>query len=203
MKRIQLIISALYLTGVVFLYGCGDKLEGTFYLSPEAKKYMIDTTVTSFKMVDNNGITEEFFVDGSVWYTTHHYFDEWGVDGKASGETYAIAYNSSLNNFFFTFVLRAGIDYSELEMEWNRKDMVLYNFKTKTVVQEPKPKIGFFDTLTVKGIEYKNIIELDYSNVNGTDDNTPLKTFISGEKGLIKIELKNNITLERIAENTQ
>jgi hypothetical protein len=69
-------------------------------------------------------------MDRNIWYTIHHYFSEWGTDGKASGETFGVAYYSD--------------------------------------------------------------------NKNAIDMNTPVKTYISGEKGLIKFIRKDNIIFERV-----
>ncbi len=66
------------------------------------------------------------------------------------------------------------------------------------------PEILFYDSLTVKGVTYRNMIEIDYSGkINEIDDFTPVKTFISGEKGLVKFIRKDGITLERISTITE
>ncbi len=98
---------------------CGGDLEGIFYLSDEARRYMIDTTIRSFHMVDNLGMTEAFYMDEWIWYRTHHYFSEWGSDGDAYGEAFGVAYLSSVNDYAFMFVLRAQVGYTEMEIEWN------------------------------------------------------------------------------------
>lgn len=178
---------------------CGGDLKGTFYISDEARKYQIDTTITSIKFIDNYGISEEFYLDQNVWYASHHYFSEWGSDGEAWGETYGVAYNSSVNRFFFMFVLRADVENTDIELEWNQKDRLVYNFSTKNVESDVKATVHFYDTLSVRGIKYYNIIEIDYTEtINEIDKDTPVKTYISGNKGLIKIQRKDNINLERI-----
>lgn len=200
MKHIRLTIKIIVAFIILIICNnCGEDLKGTFYLSDEARKYQIDTTITSIKLIDNFGISEEFYLDQNIWYKTHHYFSEWGTDGDAWGEAYGVAYNSTVNGFFFMFVLRADVENTDLEIEWNQKDKLVYNFKTKTVEYGVKAKISFFDTLTVKGIKYHNIIEVDYTDkINEIDNDTPVKTYISGNKGLIKIIRKDNIIFERI-----
>ncbi len=199
MKHIQLtnkliLISALSL----LLNSCGD-IKGVFNISSDARKYQIDTTITTLKFVDNYGISEEFFMDQDVWYKTHHYYSEWGSDGDAWGESYGAAYSSTVNGFFFMFGLRATVENTELEIEWNQKDRLVYNFRTKTVEYGVDAKINFYDTLTVRGIQYKDIIEVDYTEkINEIDKDTPVKTYISGNKGLIRFERKDNVILERI-----
>uniref|UniRef100_UPI0032169DAA hypothetical protein n=1 Tax=uncultured Draconibacterium sp. TaxID=1573823 RepID=UPI0032169DAA len=197
MKHTQLIINAFFFIALVFFSSCGDKIKETFYLTDEAKRYQIDTTITSFNMVDNYGITEEFYVDESIWYTTHHYFSNYG--NGITDETFGIAYFSSLNDYSFMFVLRADIEDTDLEVEWNQKDRLVYNFGTQEVESEIMGEVSFYDTLTVKGVKYENIIEIDYSKVkNKIDTDTPVKTYISGDKGLIKFIRKDNITMERV-----
>ncbi len=200
MKRFRLLTSAAALMGTLTLaLSCGDKIVGTFYLSEEALKYEIDTTITSFRMVDNHGITEEFYLHSDSWGTSYKYFHEWGVDGNAFGETFYVKYLSVLNDFCMTYVLRADVDYSELEVEWGYKDFIRYNFKDKKVVFGTKAKVKFYDSLWVKDHTYGRIIEIDYTDVQDKiSEDTPVKTFISGERGLIKFTLKSGVTFERI-----
>ncbi len=198
MKHTQFTINnALFLLTIVFFSSCGEKIEGTFYLTDEAKKYQIDTTITSFNMVDNYGITEEFYVDKNIWYTTHHYFSNYG--NGVTDEIFGIAYYSSLNDYSFMFVLRPDLEGTDLEVEWNQRDLLEYNFGTKKVESGTVAEVSFYDTLTVRGVKYNNIIEIDYSNTkNEIDADTPVKTYISGDMGLIKFIRKDNITMERI-----
>ncbi len=104
MKPIQLISSVFVLFAIIVFYGCeGDKIEGTFYLSDQARKYQIDTAM-SFKMIDNHGITEDFYIDKYIWYSTHHFFSDYG--NGIIDETFGVAYYSSINNYSFMYVLR-------------------------------------------------------------------------------------------------
>lgn len=200
MKRIRLLINTSALIGILALaLSCGDKIVGTFYLSEEALNYEIDTTITSFRMVDNYGITEEFYLHSDSWGTNYKYLHEWGVDGNAFGETFYVKYYSVLNDFSMTYVLMADVDHSELEVEWGYKDFVRYNFDKKKVVHGTKAKVMFYDSLRVKDNTYGRIIEIDYTDVKDKiSEDTPVRTFISGERGLIKFTLKSGITFERI-----
>jgi hypothetical protein len=200
MKHIQLTIKLISVFILpILLNSCGGDLEGTFYISDEARKYQIDTTITKMQFVDNFGISEEFYIDQNIWYITHHYYSEWGTDGEAWGETFGVAYNSTVNGFFFMFVLRADVENTDLEIEWNQRDRLVYNFGTKAIESGVNANIKFYDTLTVRGIKYQDIIEIDYTEkINEIDNDTPVKTYISGNKGLIKFERKDKIILERI-----
>lgn len=200
MKALHSINKLIFSLFIVLLFSkCGGDIEGTFYLSEEARKYQIDTSILSVRLIDNYGISEEFYMDQNIWYTTHNYFSEWGVDGKAWGETYGVAYHSSVNRFFFMFVLRADVEHTDLEIEWNQKDRTVFNFATKKTESGVRGRISLYDSLTVRGIRYYNIIELDYSErIDEIDDDTPVKTYISGDKGLLKFIRKDNIVLERV-----
>ena len=57
MKHIQLTIKLISVFILpILLNSCGGDLEGTFYISDEARKYQIDTTITKMQFVDNFGI---------------------------------------------------------------------------------------------------------------------------------------------------
>lgn len=201
MKHIQLRINILvfsFVASVLIFPSCGDDIEGTYKISGEALKYKTDTTVFSFQMIDSYGITEEFYMDTQIWYVTHNYFSEWGE--KAYYETFGIAYGSVVNNYFFMFVMRAQETSTELEVEWNQKDLMNYDFGTRMMEFEPGGmKISFYDTLQVRGVTYHDIIEIDYSaSRNEIDKNTPVKTWIAGKEGLIKFERKDGVVSERL-----
>ncbi|PCH73160.1 MAG: hypothetical protein COB98_10985 [Flavobacteriaceae bacterium] len=172
-------------------------MDKTFYLSDEAVKYQIDTTITSFKMRDNHGMTEDFYLNEGAWYKIHH-----SVSGYGNGiydESFGVAYSATLNNYFFMFVLRGNEEGSDLEVEWNQKDILRYNFGSKKNISGIPAKVSFYDTLRVQGVLYHKIIEIDYSkHRDKIDYNTPVKTYISGEKGLIKFEKRNNVIVERV-----
>jgi len=182
MRPIALISRVIFFFFLLVLFNsCGEDITGTFYFSDEARKYQIDTTITSFKMIDNHGITDEFVMDKYNWYQTHHYFSQWGTHGDASGETYGIAYNSVLNSYMFMYVLRADVDYTSLEIEWNQKDHFVYDFSSRKVISGIVPLVSFYDSLLVRGVWFRNIIDIDYSGkVNEIDKDTPVRTYISG-----------------------
>ncbi len=145
-------------------------------------------------------MSETFYMDKDTWYVRHHYFSEWGTDGEAFGETFGVAYISTVNRFLFMFVLRADVEYTELDMEWNHKDRLVYNFADKSIENGVPARVKFYDTLTVRGVEYQDIIEIDYTNkINEIDIDTPVRYYISGSKGLIKFERKDGVILERVA----
>ncbi len=200
MKHIQLIIKLSFVfIAITLLTHCGEKIKGTFYISDEAKKYQIDTTITNIKFVDNNGISETFYMATDSWNSPHHYFSEWGVDGEAWGETFMVEYYSTVNRFFLSFALRADVETTNLEVVWNQTERLNYNFAEKTIENGIEAKVKLYDTLTVNGIKYKDIIEIDYTDkINEISNDTPVKTYISGNKGLIKFERKDKIILKRI-----
>lgn len=198
-KPFQLIIKYLIFPLLIFLVGCGgENPEGVYYFSDDARNYQFDT-VNSFKMIDNHGITEQFYVDNYSWYPRHYFFDQFG---GMYCETFGIAYHSALNDFFFFYLIRAEIDYTGLRVEWNQKDALIYNFNEKKITSTAiVPAIQFYDSLLVRDVIYSHIIEIDYTdNIDLIDENTPVKTYISGDKGLIKFIRKDEIIAERIPE---
>jgi hypothetical protein len=198
-KPFQLIIKCMVFPLLISLVSCGtDNPEGVYYFSDDARNYQFDT-VNSFQMIDNLGITEQFYVDNYTWYPRHYFFDQFG---GLYCETFGIAYHSVLNDFFFLYLLKAEMDFTGLRVEWNQKDAVIYNFdENKIISTEIVPDVRFYDSLLVKDVIYSNIIEIDYTdNIGLIDENTPVKTYISGDKGLVKFIRKDGIIAERVPE---
>lgn len=194
-------ISGLLLLSLFLFSACGRHCDSRdrFYFTPEDLKYQPDTTGYPFKMVDNHGITEEFYVDRTNFYPDHHYFSILGNECDPVSETFGIAYHSTVNDYFISMVMRAGIPSASLEIDWNLRNWFTYDFGTAKVIDGIAPEIYFYDSLTVRGKTYYKIIEIDYTGkINQIDANTPVKTYISGNEGLIKFIRKDNITLERI-----
>lgn len=190
MKLIQYLIK-LFIT--FFLICCvPDEPQGTFELSKEANKFKIDTTVTSFKMIDNNGITEEFYITN-----TYTYFHEPWENGLF--EHYEVEYSSVIYDLDLGIRLIADEIESSLVINWNYKDYVTFYFKTKEVYGDPiTPNIKFYDSLTINNKTYFDILEINYVNrIGKLDSKTPKKTIFSGAFGLIKAELRNGSILER------
>jgi hypothetical protein len=178
---------------------CGETIEGTFYLSEKAVKYQIDTTITSFTMIDDRGITENFYMDNRNWYATHHYFMEWGVDGNAFGEVFGVAYHSVVNNYFFSFALRADTDHTDMEIEWNQADLLTFDVNNEMLTYGPPAHIEFLDSLVIADTVYRDIIKIDFTGATGEiDQKTPLVTYLSGHTGLIKFERADGIVSKRL-----
>lgn len=203
MKLLQLKISsvlALFLAILLFLQSCDNDLEGTFLINEQASVYKTDTTIYSFKMIDSYGITDEFY-QSSFWYSTHNYLSDLG--DKAWYESYGIAYESSLNNYYFMLVMRGDIEHSDLEIEWNQKDRICYEFGgsgSLSINGSPGLMLSRYDTLKVNDVLYYDILEiqLSASALSKIDINTPVRTWISGSTGLIMFERKDGIISKRI-----
>lgn len=192
MKHIRLTIKVLFIA--VIIYSCTpDEPEGIFNLSEAAQKYKIDTTITSFQMIDNNGLTEGFYLNNY-----NSYFHRPWANGLF--EIYNLDYKSVLNNYNFTINLRADDISSTLSLNWNYNNYVYYDFKTTEVYGEKAtPILKFYNSITIQNTIYYDIIEIDFSEkTHKIDDKTPVKTYISGEKGLIKLIRKDGVVLERI-----
>lgn len=194
MKHIHLITKYLLL---LFLIGSctPDEPIGVFNLSQKAQKYKIDSTITSFQMIDYNGITEQFYRNNYISY----YHEPW--EGGFF-EIYSVEYKSVLNNYNFGIDLRADDISNSLHINWNYNNYLDYNFETAEIFGEPtKPSITFYNSTQVQNVTYYDIIEIDYTNnINEIDDKTPVKTYISGTKGLIKLIRKDGNILERVSD---
>jgi hypothetical protein len=202
MKHSQLrinIILVLLLVAAIFSQSCGDDLEGTYLINEQASVYKPDTTINSFKMIDSYGITDEFY-QSNIWYSTHRYLSEWG--DEAWYESYGIAYESALNNYFFMIVLRGDIDHTDLEIEWNQKDRINFEFGgdgNLSINGNPGIMILQYDTLTVNNVIYTDILEVNLNpSYSDIDKNTPVRTWISGNTGLIMFERKDGVISKRV-----
>lgn len=196
--KISKILVLLFVVAMLF-QSCHNDLEGTFLINEQATIYKPDTTINSFKMIDSYGITDEFYQSNS-WYSTHRYMSDWGEE--AWYETYGIAYESALNNNFFMFVLRGDIDHTDLEIEWNQKDRINLEIGGEgnlSINDKPGIMILQYDTLTVNGVLYTDILEVNLnSSFSNIDKNTPVRTWISGNTGLIMFERKDGVISKRV-----
>ncbi|MFT6814744.1 MAG: hypothetical protein ACJAZ3_000637 [Sphingobacteriales bacterium] len=199
MKPIQLLSKIPYLLLLlVFLTSCKEKEIKTIYLSNKALDYRIDTTISSFLMIDTNKISEEFSLVQDIFGNYQHQFiSDLGHDVNL--EIFKIEYLSAVNNLHIDYIFLASEEYTEFQINWNRKDLLTYNFDDKKVISGISPKVTFIDTMTVKGVTFNKIIEIDYSDkVNQIHSATPIITYIAAGKGLIKLVLTNGHVLERV-----
>lgn len=192
MRLTRLIIKLFFIQALVL--SCTEHTPvGTFNLSEEAQKYKIDSTITSFQMIDKNNITEGFYLDDVLSY----YHEPW-EDGLF--EIYRVNYFSVINNYSFDVNLRADDISSTLNFNWNYKTNFYYDFKTTEIYGDPRaPSLKFSDSIKIRNTVYYDIIEIDYTNsVNKIKDESILKACVSGKKGLIKLVRKDGNILERI-----
>ncbi len=191
-----------FVAGSIFSSCCSNQIHGTFYIADEVRKYMPDTNILSFNMIDQNGITDGFYINEGAWYSTHLYMSEWGEAnrcGDASfSESFGVAYSSSINSNFLIISMRAYPEGTELEMEWNQMDRAVYNFQTKEVTSEQKPKIKFIESMEINGKTYTNIVLFDYRNIlTKISYGTPSQIFIAEKYGLIKYNSQMGSNFER------
>lgn len=194
------LLSLVLISAIVVFQSCGGDLEGNYLINKEASVYKTDTTLYSFQMIDSYGITDEFY-QSNIWYSTHNYMSDWG--DKAWYESYGIAYESALNYYYFMIVLHGDIECSNMEVEWNQMDRFNYSFGRLALDHngEAGIKVSFFDTLTVNGVLYHDIMEFDLSlSKSKIGRNTPVRTWISGSVGLIMFERKDGIVSKRIPQ---
>jgi hypothetical protein len=177
---------------------CGDDLKGTFNICEEAQKYMVDTTIKSFRMVDNYGITETFYMHNSIWYEQHLYYY---IAGEAYFQHFGVAYSSVLNDYMFMVTMRADDQDTYMELEWNQRERFGYYFKENRIQATPKPTMSIIASLEVNGFTYFDVIKVDYTAVKDQKDpRTPLITYFASRYGLIKLVVNESVTMERLVE---
>ena len=198
MKRIQfrnsyLVAAVLF---AIILSGCGEPLEGTFNICDDAKKFMVDTTITSFNFVDNYSITESFYLHNRTWYEQHLYYY---ISGEAYFQHFGAAYSSTLNDYFFMVTMRADEEDTYMEIEWNQRERFGYYFLQNKIEATPKPSMEFLDSLVVQEFTYYDVIKIDYSPVASQKDPlTPMVTYFAAKYGLIRFDVNDSIWLERV-----
>jgi hypothetical protein len=134
----------------------------------------------------------------SIWYAQHLYYH---ITGEAYFQHFGVAYTSVLNDYFFMFTMRADDQDTYLEIEWNQRERFGYYFSEKKIQATPKPTMIIIDSLAVNGFTYYDVIKVDYTAVKDMKDpRTPLVTYFAAKYGLIKFQVTDEISLERVAE---
>lgn len=191
-----------------------------YYISNEVRKYMADTTQKYIDMVDNVQMKERFKVEKNYFFNTEEpnylYFSTFTGAGYISGiaysENFSIAYKSLLNQYYFRYRITGNYgNETMLEVKWcedsynfskndfDDNNRFEYNFRTKKITSKLKPKVRFYDSLTIASTSYFDIIEIDYSSKKDKiNENTPIRVFFAKNAGLIKFEPKEGIVLERL-----
>lgn len=178
------------------IFGCVEDIEGEFYLSKDTDKYIIDTTITSMRLIDSYGITESFYVKQDYFSDDFLYLSDYG--NGIIHEYFSISYRSTLNNYLLDYVLRAGIDGTELIVEWNQNTRFQYNFKTKDISYDSFGTISFYNQLVINEIEYRDVLKIDYSNhLDKINNDIPVQIYFS-KKGLLKFILKDQNVVVRV-----
>lgn len=206
MKHFLSIISCL---SGLYLCSCTDSMQvereamrykGVSRFNEEARGFIIKDTISrSFSMIDNYGITDDFVINSS--YYNYKFLSYSGLIDNPL-EQFVYEPHSLLNNFYFTYKLLAGKNTTNLMIDLPYLyDPMVYDLSLKKVTNTSGPiaEIKFSDEMEVRGIVYKNIIEIDFSmNQEQIKKTCPVKTYYSLEKGLIKFIRKDGIFFERI-----
>jgi hypothetical protein len=192
MKPIVYLISIVILFAIS-LSSCLERETPKFYLSEDAKAYKIDTSVSVFNMIDNYGISDQI----SIVSVTGVVPDE-ESNGKfdPDSEDFMVEYNSSAYNNELSFYLSANSSGSNFSITWG-SDFVRYNFDEQEVIYGSGAQLAFYDTMTVKGVVYNDIIEIDSKNMSDRSD-MPEKVYYAATIGLIKYEVNDSIYVERL-----
>ena len=123
MNHIQLnkqIVGLIVFSFVFLLCSCEiEYIDGNkYYIVNDIRKYMVDTTQSSFNMTDNNQISETFYIDKSGFNYLdnpyYHYFSSFQasgyIQGRAFAESFYIAYKSELSGYDFKFEITGWMD---------------------------------------------------------------------------------------------
>jgi len=203
--------------------GCvTENIEGNrYYIDANSRKYMIDTTITSFTMVNNNGKTEKFKLDKYIslevpkqWY---YYFEPFFGGGQLSGKAYAetigVSFKSELYEYNFGYCITGSIFETKMNVDWRpvvfdrEKNNVVesnsleFNLISKKVTSYFKPKVTLHNQLEVQTVTYKDVIEINYSGMEKhIIPETPRIAYFAGKYGLIKLVKQDGTVLERVKE---
>jgi hypothetical protein len=197
MKHIVFNKLALILLGLFILGSCcKDVITGTYLIHDDYRKYIVSDSFATFNMVENNGISEGFF---SKPYISVH---QWSADSKCgegySTEYFQMTFQSTINRFIFDYKISGDWDGTSLQLEWNQKDRVNYNFIDKTFQTEITPFVNIIDSVLVNNYYYSDVILVNYSSVlSQISSTTPLKIYLAPTIGLIKFETQQGIIFER------
>lgn len=209
---------------LVFLVSSCEEIEyidgNKYYIVDDVRKYMVDTTQTSFDMTDNNQITETFYIEKSGFNYLdrpyYHYFSSFRgagyIQGRAYAENFNIAYKSRFSDYDLKFEITGWMDsvsilvvkWGEDKVEYGKREFddndywFVYDFARKKITSKLKPEIIFHDSMTLKSKTYFDIIEIDFSKMSKTKrKNAPMKIYFAGKEGLIKFAPIDNIELVR------
>lgn len=206
LNKIIILLIVFYLSSC-----CKNEINGTFLVQEIDKKYFPDTTITSFNMIDDNGITDKFHIrnlgNNHRLLSRHSEPNRCG-DGYVV-EYYNVQYFSEINNFNLGIEIKNDFDGRFLTFEWNFLFYLVYNFDTKiaklnypyttegeTDTTTYYPNIVFLDSLNVFDVVYKDVIEIDLQEIVA-DNKVPKKVYLASDTGLVQFVLKNGITYKR------
>ena len=202
MNNLWLIIKITLLLSVSIVLGscCKSDLHGTYTFDSLAKQYILDTTITSFTMIDNKGFKESF-VSGEGNHTSFYQggdLDRCGVEFLM--QTFSLSYVSTVNNYTFEYHLSAALDDNgpRIDIFWysHRKsfDISFYPETGETYSgYENGHELTNLESMTVQGKVYHNVMK-----VKLWDSEDTWTLYIARPEGLIKLVRPDGIYSERL-----
>ncbi len=195
MRILYVTIRAMVLAfGLLYLTSCcKSDLHGDYLLDTLARKYVLDTSVKSFDMVDSRGFRESFTGSGSYSFYEGGNIDRCGVQFRM--QMFSAEYISSVNRYYFGYTVWAGTGQDEaprLWIHWNNDLFLDYDLQTKSVLNEDgQVRVKMLDTLSVQGQRYTDVLEVDFFSQGWI-------LYIAPPDGLIKIVRPDGIYSERV-----
>lgn len=192
-------LPVLFLHVTIILGACGDKLSGEYNIPDEYRKYLIDTTITSFEMSDQNGISYGYMLSpafgmGLSYFKGHGYTQEYQY-------MYYVPTMGS-DSFWWNIWAMNSHDMPSLRVEWSFELVMEYEFPTKKIINThgfaAKPQILLQDTITINHQVYNDIVIINIPEENLSDrPHVPFQTIVGGGIGPLQFSFTNGLIYTR------
>ena len=183
----KVILSAI-ITGSILLTSCGYFDDSEEYVGGKFNSFVQkeQETSTTFEMKDNLGITDSY-----TDYTYRH-----------KPEYYDYRVLGTINNIEIQVVIQCTDDGGDLTVHCGRDEdvkIVFRNLSRDKKINKDGYKVTMLDSLKVGSKTYKDVLEID---ATGADDNACDydKAYIAANKGLVRLDLLDSITIGRTSK---
>jgi hypothetical protein len=176
------------ITGTILLTSCGYFDDSEEYVGGEFNSFVQkeQENSTTFEMKDNLGITDSY-----TDYTYRH-----------KPEYYNYRVMGTINNIEIQVVIQCTDDGGDLTIHCGNGEDVKIVFKNLSGDKKTNKDgytVTMLDSLKVGSKTYKDVLEID---ATGADNNACDydKAYIAANKGLIRIDLQDSISIERTSK---
>ncbi len=202
MNNLWLIIKFILLLSISIMLSscCKSDLHGTYRFDSFARQYMLDTTITSFPMIDNLGFKESFISSGGNYISFYHGGDLDRCGVQFLMQTFDLSYASTINHYTLHYHISAAVDDNgpSININWynNNKsfDISLYPKTGETYSgYENSYTLANLDSMAVRGKVYHNVMKIIL-----WDSEDTWTLYIARPEGLIKLVRPDGIYSERL-----